>query len=196
MSGSPCSATSAAGQPSPSTSPGPADVPGAAQRRRASIAVRPDDFCRFIVEHCHFDTNNDDSDHSGVGHGHARTTVHSHRSAPYTPPPPDAAGNPRHSVITAKQRAVGPPSPSRRTGLTAASCRVRPRRAPRRTPYRRSQLPPIGGQLPPIGGQPIHPLHPPFARHTKRIRGGTVIAGPEQSDSTHENPTLTGEFTK
>jgi len=35
---------------------------------------------------------------------HARTTVHSHRSARYTPPPPDAAGNPRHSVITAKQR--------------------------------------------------------------------------------------------
>jgi hypothetical protein len=50
-------------------------------------------FCRFIVEHCHFDTNNH-SDHSGVDHARGRTTVHSHRSAPIYAATPDAAGNP------------------------------------------------------------------------------------------------------
>ena len=78
----------------------------------------------------------------------------------------------RHSVITAKQRCGSTIAvPPNWFGWRA--CRVGPRRAPRRTPYRRSQLPPMGGQ-------PIHPLpaiRPTYKAGSRRhsyCRAGTI----------------------
>jgi hypothetical protein len=65
---------------------------------------------------------------------HARTTVYSHRSAPYTPPPPDAAGNPRHSVITAKQRCGSTAVPLNWFGWRVMPCRASPGSSPHSIP--------------------------------------------------------------